>query len=443
MILTVMTRMKIIVIISLCFTMTSVQAFGSPYISGVDSRRSSIKSGIELFSFKPKLLQNNKFKIEHISSTRSDTLDEPAVAEMLRQSVELDSLLNGSRNQFISTEPFEKSSENAQSSLIPFLSPLWQARLLLLLSASLYGTNFTFVKILNENVPECVGTSLRFALASLATLPWLLQRNKNEDDSVAQYVEPTLPFEGSNPIIGGFEVGMWNSIGYLTQAVGLESTPASTSAFLCSLAVVTVPILDYLAGKKLQVRQVIGACLAVIGVACLELDGSNGLVLSKNDLLSLVQPFVFGMGFWRMEHYMRKFPKHAKTLTAAQLSAIFLSSLSSFLLTRGGDIPDSSQFITWLANPIVLQSIAWTGLITTALTVYMETIALKTLSAAETTILFSTEPIFGSVCASVVLGETFGATGYVGGVMILAGCLYSNMGSNLVSLLPAKAIKND
>ena len=91
----------------------------------------------------------------------------------------------------------------------------------------------------------------------------------------------------------------------------------------------------------------------------------------------------------------------------------------------------------------MLQSIVWTGLITTALTVYMETIALKTLSAAETTILFSTEPIFGSVCASVVLGETFGATGYVGGVMILAGCLYSNMGSNLVSLLPAKAIKND
>jgi drug/metabolite transporter (DMT)-like permease len=439
-----MTRIYSIVIISLCFSLSSVQSFGSTYISCVGTgRSSSIRDGIQLFSFKPKNLQSNKFKIEHISSTKSNTLDEPSIAEMLRQRIELETVLDGSRNQFATTEPSEKSTEKTQSSVIPFLSPLWQARILLLLSASLYGTNFTFVKILNENVPECVGTSLRFALASLATLPWLLRRNQNEDDSVAQYVEPTLPFEGSNPIIGGFEVGMWNSIGYLAQAVGLETTPASTSAFLCSLAVVTVPILDYLAGRKLQVRQVIGACLAVIGVACLELDGLDGLVLSKNDLLSLVQPVVFGMGFWRMEHYMRKFPKHAKTLTAAQLSAIFLSSLSSFFLTRGGDIPDASQFMSWLANPIVLQSIAWTGLITTALTVYMETIALKTLSAAETTILFSTEPIFGSVCASVVLGETFGATGYVGGAMILSGCLYSNMGSNLVSLLPAKSAKTN
>lgn len=441
-----MTRMYIFVIISLCFTLPSVQSFGSAYISGVGTvlSSSSIRDGTHLFSFKPKVLQSNKFKMEHISSAKSDALDESSIAEMLRQNIELDSLLDGSRDQLVDTVPLVKiTTENAQSSMIPFLSPLWQARFLLLLSASLYGTNFTFVKILNDNVPESVGTSLRFALASLATLPWLLQRSQNKDDNVSQYVEPTLPFEGSNPIIGGFEVGIWNSIGYLAQAAGLETTPASTSAFLCSLAVVTVPILDYFAGKKLQMRQIIGACLAAIGVACLELDGLDGLVMSKNDLLSLVQPVVFGMGFWRMEHYMRKFPKHAKTLTAAQLSAIFLSSLSSFFLTCRGEIPNSSQFIVWLENPTVLQSIAWTGLITTALTVYMETIALKILSAAETTILFSTEPIFGSVCASVVLGETFGATGYVGGAMILAGCLYSNIGPNLVPLLSAKSSKSN
>lgn len=48
----------------------------------------------------------------------------------------------------------------------------------------------------------------------------------------------------------GLEVGMWNSFGYVAQAVGLETTLASKSAFLCSMAVVIVPLLDWIAGKK-------------------------------------------------------------------------------------------------------------------------------------------------------------------------------------------------
>lgn len=48
------------------------------------------------------------------------------------------------------------------------------ARILLLAAAALYGTNFTLVKILDETVPVGASTSLRFALAGLATLPWFL-----------------------------------------------------------------------------------------------------------------------------------------------------------------------------------------------------------------------------------------------------------------------------
>lgn len=57
----------------------------------------------------------------------------------------------------------------------------------------------------------------------------------------------------------------------------------------------------------------------------------------------------------------------------------------------------------------------WTGIVTTALTIFIETQTLKTLSAAETTMLYSTEPL--------------GMNGVVGGAMILSsGCLYSSIG---------------
>jgi drug/metabolite transporter (DMT)-like permease len=150
---------------------------------------------------------------------------------------------------------------------------------------------------------------------------------------------------------------------------------------------------------------------------------------NPGDLYSLIQPLAFGMGFWRMEHYMRKFPSEPMKLTAAQLTMISVLSLGALVFTSGidMDVRNISFVVDWLKDPVVAGSLLWTGLVTTALTVAMETIALKTLSAAETTMLFSTEPIFGGICASVVLGEQFGVGGLIGSAMVLGGCLYSNL----------------
>ena len=59
---------------------------------------------------------------------------------------------------------------------------------------------------------------------------------------------------------------------------------------------------------------------------------------------------------------------------------------------------------------------------------FIETQALKTLSAAEATLLYTTEPIFGSIIAAAVLNESLGVGGVIGAAMILCGCLYSSVG---------------
>ena len=93
----------------------------------------------------------------------------------------------------------------------------------------MYGTNFSLVKILGDTMPEGISLTLRFSLAALVTLPWLFEENVNEMMSNKDVWMATWL---------GFEVGLWNSIGYVAQAVGLETTDASKSAFICSLAVV-------------------------------------------------------------------------------------------------------------------------------------------------------------------------------------------------------------
>jgi len=57
----------------------------------------------------------------------------------------------------------------------------------------------------------------------------------------------------------------------------------------------------------------------------------------------------------------------------------------------------------------------------------METVALKTLSAAETTLIFSTEPLFGAAFAGVVANEYLGMDDAIGAASIIGGCIVSGM----------------
>jgi drug/metabolite transporter (DMT)-like permease len=208
--------------------------------------------------------------------------------------------------------------------------------------------------------------------------------------------------------------------------VGLETTTASKSAFLCSLAVVIVPLIDRAMGKKLTAKQIVGAAMAVLGVAFLELGGGPIESLSSGDIASLLQPFAFGMGFWKMEQLLRAHPEEASRSTAAQLLAIFCASAA--YCVGGHTVPDMDQVVKWLSDPMILGALVWTGVVTTALTVYMETLALKTLSAADTTLILSTEPLWGAAFAAVIMGEQFGNAAVAGGALIVMGCLVSNLG---------------
>jgi drug/metabolite transporter (DMT)-like permease len=203
------------------------------------------------------------------------------------------------------------------------------------------------------------------------------------------------------------------------------------------MACLTVPILDYIWGKKLLRRQVIGALLAAFGVFALEIGGEQTSI-TNGDILSLVQPVVFGLGFWRLEAAMEKYPTEAGRLAASQLLTVFLVSLSYLACPDNlpllgsamgacSVMPTGAEIILWLSNPHIVGMFVWTGIVTTAFTIYMETLALKTLTAAETTLIFSTEPLFGAAFAAVVANEVFGLPDAVGAAFIILGCVVSGM----------------
>lgn len=262
-------------------------------------------------------------------------------------------------------------------------SDSWTARIALLLVSALYGSNFGCVKILNQSMDPSLGAFLRFSVAGLIFFPYFLSYLFSSKDK--------------SLLMSGFEVGTYCFLGYWSQANALgQGSSASNTAFICSLAVVVVPILDIIFTPTKRkdtfsiIQSMIPAILAFVGVGFLEFGSER--VASFSDLLACLQPLFFGLSFWRIESYISKAKQAGDSqsftgsmlVTVAMLSLIWVVSDFSLFTTNGHiNSPAFTNLFSQLHtlhDPIVVAAIVWTGIFTTALTTFVENIAMKRLS---------------------------------------------------------------
>ena len=144
------------------------------------------------------------------------------------------------------------------------------------------------------------------------------------------------------------------------------------------------------------------------------------------DLFCLAQAIFFGIGYWRLESASVRYPDQAGRMTAGQLLAVAGGS-TLFWLVSSDSVPSLAQVQNWLSDPFILASLGWTGLVSTALALFMETVALKVVSASELTVLMTSVSLWGSAFAYVTMGEVLPPIGMLGGLAILAGCVLSSM----------------
>jgi len=214
------------------------------------------------------------------------------------------------------------------------------------------------------------------------------------------------------------------------------------SAFFTALAVIVVPLLDALfKGKALGVRSLGSVVLAIAGVALLQLGPSllstaatmaqqpEAVLFSTGDLWCLAQAFFFGIGYWRLEAASQQFPNQSPRIIAGQLVAIAAGAAAYWLfMDSGGGAPSLSQIQSWVSDPFVWQVVVWTGLVTTALAHYLETVALRVVAASELTVIMTSISLWGSAFAYLTMGEVMTPIAMVGGLSILAGCLLTSTG---------------
>lgn len=155
-----------------------------------------------------------------------------------------------------------------------------------------WSTNFAVIKeifIAAPTIDPSMYAAIRFTLASIVMLPRTFNSIKNVE------------------LIGSsMAVGLSVFFGYFGQSIGLLTTTANKSSFICSLNVVWVALIASLIKREFKAQSLISAFLAVVGVAVLELDGNSPPVIG--DLWSICQPIGFGTGYLLLEGVVAKFP---------------------------------------------------------------------------------------------------------------------------------------
>ncbi|KAH9794691.1 Integral membrane protein DUF6 containing protein [Citrus sinensis] len=249
-----------------------------------------------------------------------------------------------------------------------------KVRSIILLNAItvVYASNIPVIKEVEAITDPSAFTVVRFALSAIPFIPFVLRARDDVHTRNA-----------------GFELGLWVSLGYLMQALGLETSDAGRASFISMFTVIVVPLLDGMLGAIVPARTWFGAVMSILGVALLESSGSPPSVC-----------------------------------VIALLSAVWYFIGGSLGGTQGSD-PSSwtwTMFWDWMVAFPWIPAL-YTGIFSTGLCLWIEMAAMRDVSATETAIIYGLEPVWGAGFAWFILGERWGATGWLGAALVLVGSL--------------------
>jgi drug/metabolite transporter (DMT)-like permease len=267
---------------------------------------------------------------------------------------------------------------------------------------------------------------------------------------------------------GGFELGCYLFIGNGLQVIGLQSIPADRASFLVQLTTVMVPLLSAISAGTvyaIPLRTYLACCIAFIGVVIMGADGSSSSdisataitsmqVISQGDILCILAALAYTMHVVRLGKYAPQTNPlelaAAKATTEALLGIVLCSCLAyigsnssdlsqllglpTFVTQMGSSILEYFTFLTTeltttitggsLSNDILsslvisIGAILWTGWVTCAYTIYAQSYGQRIVGPADSNLIYTTQPLFSSLFAYLLLGETLGLYGYVGAMLI-------------------------
>jgi drug/metabolite transporter (DMT)-like permease len=197
------------------------------------------------------------------------------------------------------------------------------------------------------------------------------------------------------------------------QTTGLQYTTSSVSAFLTYLLVVFVPVLSAIVLRTLPRPATLGGVVVAVGGLWLLTDGA-GIGFGKGEVLSVLCALAFAVHILVLSAVAGR--NDVVALNIVQFAVVGALLVVPGLLAGGYAFPATA----WAAA-------AYTGVVVSAVAFGLQVWGQRRVSASRTALVLMLEPVFAALLGYLD-GERLGVAGAVGGGLILAGILLSEIG---------------
>lgn len=270
----------------------------------------------------------------------------------------------------------------------------------LLLITIAWGMTFPLLEDAVHYVSPAVFVVIRFFFGGLILLPFLWRQILKSD-------KRTLYF--------GLFIAALNAVVYVTQTQGMETVSAAQGAFITALNVIFVPLfLPFFGLGKPRLKDLLCAAICLGGVFYLTDAGFHSL---KAGIwwISLAAIFV-ALSIVAIQ----KASQDSKHINALAFYQIFLTSFIVF--------PFSTQdHYAPILHLTPLLAVGFCAIFATALALLIQTRYQRETTASRAALIFALEPVFATFFGYFINGEAITSRVIVGGGLILASILISEV----------------
>ncbi len=213
----------------------------------------------------------------------------------------------------------------------------------------------------------------------------------------------------------GFWLGAALFAGFALQIIALQYTTPSKNAFLTATNVVFVPFIALVIyHKKIEMRSLIGAGMAIVGAGVLSLQ--NDFSVGIGDGLTLLCAVGFAFQIFLTGEYVGRI--RPSVLNFLQMVTACVLSIVGLVISGDFNFNPSMESIL---------AVGYLGVVSTTICYLLQTVSQRYVDETKSAIILSMEAVFGTVFSVILLHEAVTGRMIMGSALILAAVLVSEI----------------
>ena len=282
--------------------------------------------------------------------------------------------------------------------------------ILLLITATIWGTSFVAQRIGMEYVNPITFNGARMILGGIGLLPVTLIRWRKGSALRREYAG-----RFRKHMTGGFVCGVILFSASTIQSYGIRHTTVGKAGFITAFYIILVPLFSMALGKKTSRLIWAAVAIAIAGLYLISID--RDFTICKGDLFVLVCSFAFAAHIIAVDHYAPE--ADGMTLSCIQFLTAGIISLFLCIWIR----PDPAALVrAW-------RSLLYAGVLSAGVGYTLQVIGQKGLHPAVASLLMSMESCISVIAGWLILHQALTSRE-------LAGCALMFAAIVLADLLP-------